>query len=224
RDSNSELPPLLSVLDALRRGPGARLTFISSGGAVYGLPERLAVDESHPTNPINSYGIMKLAGERHVLAYGAHHGFEARVLRVSNAYGPGQRVDRGQGVIASFLDGAISGRAKPLFGDGLVVRDFIHIDDLTAALVALTRTPQSPRVLNIGSGIGVSVRSVAALVEEVTGRKLNLLPQPARPVDVPRIVLDVSLLRQTIDHDTVDLANGIHLTWRAMRGSLQAAV
>ncbi len=224
RASSSELSPLLSLLDSLRRNSRPTLTFISSGGAVYGMPERLPVDEAHPTNPISSYGIIKLAGERHVLAYSRHYGFGVRVLRVSNVYGPGQRPDRGQGVVASFLNGVLTGVDCPLYGDGSVVRDFIHIDDLMAAIVDLLRTPQVPLLLNIGSGVGVSLKSLAAVVEEVTGSRLNLSPRPARPVDVPRIVLDVTLLRRTIDHDVVDLATGIGLTWRAMRGSFRAAV
>jgi UDP-glucose 4-epimerase len=224
RASSSELSPLLSLLDSLRHNSRPTLTFISSGGAVYGMPERLPVDEAHPTNPISSYGIIKLAGERHALAYSRHYGFGVRVLRVSNVYGPGQRPDRGQGVVASFLNGVLTGVDCPLYGDGSVVRDFIHIDDLMAAIVDLLRTPQVPLLLNIGSGVGVSLQSLAAVVEEVTGSRLNLSPRPARPVDVPRIVLDVTLLRRTIDHDVVDLATGIGLTWRAMRGSFRAAV
>lgn len=218
----SELPPLLRVLAALRRRPHVSLSFISSGGAVYGVPDRVPVDETHRTDPINSYGIMKLAAERHVLAYSRHYGFEGRILRVANVYGPGQRLDRGQGVVTSFLHGALKGGTNPLYGDGSVVRDYLHVDDLTAVIVALLRVRDVPPVLNIGSGVGTSLRQVVSVIEDVTGERLSLTRHPSRPVDVPRIVLDISLLRATVRHEPMDLAAGVGLTWHAMRGALQA--
>ena len=106
-DLFSRLSPLLSVLDCLRRNPGVGVTCLSSGGAVYGNPERTPVRESDPAHPVSPYGASCLAAEVYAQTYGRSYGLQVQIVRCSNVYGPGQALDRNQGAVASSSTGCL---------------------------------------------------------------------------------------------------------------------
>ena len=97
RDAELTLAPLRAVLKAMRERPGVRLLYVSSGGTVYGQPDRLPVDETAPTKPVGSYGSLHLRCEEEIERHRAEHGLAARILRCSTVYGEYQWPDRGQG-------------------------------------------------------------------------------------------------------------------------------
>ncbi|GAB6043772.1 NAD-dependent epimerase/dehydratase family protein [Endothiovibrio diazotrophicus] len=175
-----------------------RVVFISSGGAVYGVPERLPIDEMAPQWPISSYGAAKLAVERYLHVYHRQHGLDYRIARLGNPFGPFQRPGRGQGVVAALLDAALTGRPFPLLGDGAVVRDYLYVEDACAALARLGEYDGGERVFNVGSGEGRSLSGMIHAVEGATGRPLQLDRRPARPLDVPACVLDVRRARERL--------------------------
>lgn len=182
-------------LPALCRDAGVRrVVFVSSGGTVYGVPRRLPIPEDHPTDPTSAYGIHKLLLERH-LALGARRGGpDAIILRVANPYGPFQVPDRGQGLVATVLARRLAGRPVEIWGDGRAVRDYLHVDDLTDAMLRAARYDGEARILNIGSGTGRSALDVVAAVDRALGvRDAPVLHRPARNADVPSNVLDASL-------------------------------
>jgi UDP-glucose 4-epimerase len=211
-DAALALPPLLRVLEELRRRPGARLTFLSSGGTVYGNPETIPVPEDHPTEPQTSYGVMKLASEKYVLMYGRLYGIDVRILRCSNVYGEFQPADRGQGLVATALSRLNDGRTITIFGDGRNVRDFLYAPDLAGVMVQLAARPGGTRVLNVGSGGGIEIRELLAMLEACTGMAAKIDWQPDRGLDVRRIVLDVSALRRELDFVPTPLADGLAAT------------
>lgn len=215
-DVERTLPGFLEVLQVLRRHPGIRFTFLSSGGTVYGNPEVLPVGEEAPCDPTTSYGILKLAAEKYVGLYRMLYGIDGHVLRVSNAYGPLQLPGRGQGVVAAFLASARRGNPVHLYGDGTILRDYVHATDVASALVALSSLDELPGVCNVGSGIGRTVAEVLRLVEEVTGRPLLVEHFEDRPFDVRAIVLDTRRLANLIDWRPVGLAEGIIATWSVL--------
>ena len=189
-----------NVLGTLRlleawRGHRGRFVFVSSGGTVYGVPRSMPITEDHPTQPISSYGITKLAVEKYLELYRVLHGLDYHVLRLSNPFGERQRVETGQGAVTAFLYHAFRGEPVEIWGDGRVVRDYIYIGDIADALVRMLDYRGSRRVLNIGSGIGRDLNQIAAAIEAVTGRKLERRYLPGRGFDVPANVLDVSLAR-----------------------------
>jgi UDP-glucose 4-epimerase len=215
-DIELALPPLICVLEALRQRPGIGITFLSSGGTVYGNPRCLPVGEEHPTDPITSYGVMKLASEKYIRMYASLYGVSGRILRCSNVYGEGQPPDRGQGVIAAFLHRALTDRPIAIFGDGSVVRDYIYAGDLADLLVRLLRLGNQPELANVGSGVGTSLKQVVGLVEAVTGRAVRVEHKPGRAFDIGEIVLDISRLRALVPFDPLPLEAGIRRTWNAI--------
>lgn len=216
-DLTSALLPLLTALDVLRCRPGVGITFFSSGGTVYGNPDTLPVPESHPTRPLTSHGVTKVAAEHYLALYGDVYGVPSLVLRCGNVYGEGQPADRSQGLIAAALDCFRHGRPLTVFGDGLSMRDFIAIDDVVDVVLALAGRTEAPAVINLGSGQGTSVADALAVIETVTGERIELERQPARPGDVRHVVLDISLLRSVLpDFEPTPLTDGVATMWRAV--------
>jgi UDP-glucose 4-epimerase len=213
-DLTSAVLPLLTTLEVLRRHPGVGITFFSSGGTVYGNPQTLPVPESHPTQPLTSHGVTKVAAEQYLSLYADVYGVPPLVLRCGNVYGEGQPADRSQGLIAAALECTRRDRPLTVYGDGSPVRDFVAIDDVVEVVAGLLGRQDVPRVINVGSGRGTSVANVLALVEAVTGRSLQLEWQPARPGDVRRVVLDITRLLSALpDFAPTPLADGVAKTW-----------
>jgi UDP-glucose 4-epimerase len=217
------LPGLIAVLEGLRSRPGARLTFFSSGGTVYGNPAKLPVQEAAPTDPITPYGIMKLAAEKYISMYDDLHGIPTCALRISNAYGPLQPTERGQGVVAAFLAAARAHNPVRIFGDGSIVRDYVYIKDVAEAVVDLSRLSSVPRVVNVGTGRGHSINDVLDLVQTVTGTTLSVERIPQRKLDVQGVVLDVALLSTLLDWSPCSLEQGLVSTWETIVEAPEAA-
>lgn len=188
--------PVLRFLEALRSGGAPRIVFASSGGAVYGAGEHRPIGEDAPTAPTGAYGVNKLLVEAHLLLRRRRDDFDVRILRVANPFGERQLSRLGQGVVAAFVEAAARGRPLTIMGDGSVVRDYVYVGDVARAFV-LAGDVEDPgrRIFNIGGGHGRSVAEVADAVEAIAGRPLVREWVPARPVDVPVAVLDVSRAR-----------------------------
>jgi UDP-glucose 4-epimerase len=208
------LPPFVQLLESLRRRPGPRLTFFSSGGTVYGEPATIPVSEDTPCHPITSYGVTKLCAENYIDMYRHLYGIQANILRVANAYGSRQRAERGQGAIGAFLNAVRCGEPIRIFGDGSVVRDYVYVGDIARATVALSRTGSVPRVVNVGTGTGHSLREVLEVVRSATGINPVVSFGLPRAFDVHAIVLDVSRLASLVDWHPATLEEGVALVWQ----------
>ena len=208
------LQPLLELLDQLSGSPNRRLTFLSSGGTVYGRTEVFPTPEDAPTAPLSAYGITRLTAERFVLRHGALHAVPVRILRVANVYGPGQTGARGQGIIGTTLEHCLSGEPVTVYGDGRTSRDFIHVEDVGYATASLVNLNIGPEIVNIGSGTDASVAEIHKLTQEITSRPLAVRREPGRDFDVPRVQLDIRVLQSLIDFRPRDLREGITSTWR----------
>jgi UDP-glucose 4-epimerase len=172
------------------------------------------VSESSLCHPITSYGVVKLAAEKYIGMYATLYGVPARIVRVSNAYGPLQPSGRSQGIIGAFLAAARDGSSVKVFGDGTIVRDYIHVDDVARAMVELAQRSDGPSVVNVGSGVGHSILEVLAIVGQVTGIRMTVDHLPDRGFDVRQIVLDTSVLSNLISWAPVRLPEGIQQTWQ----------
>jgi UDP-glucose 4-epimerase len=208
-------------LFALCREAGVRkVVFVSSGGTVYGVPRSLPVAESHPTDPISSYGIHKLAVEKYLHLAHHLHGLDYCILRPANLYGPRQRLDIAQGAVAVFLDRALRGEPIQIWGDGSVVRDYVYVGDAVDAILRAARFRGEPRVFNIGSGTGVSLSELVAEIEKLLGRAVKVEHAAARAVDVPANVLDATLARHHLGWSaTTSLGEGLRRTCEWLRSA-----
>ena len=194
-DITGNLVATVRLLEMMRAAGLKKLVYLSSGGTVYGIPETDPVVETHPLRPISSYGIVKVAIENYLHMEHHLHGLQHVVLRASNPYGPRQGHTGIQGIIGTHLWRIARGEQVEVWGDGSVVRDFIHVRDLAELCV---RAVQSDAVgcYNAGSGEGASVRQIVASIDRTVqaggGAPVRPIYKPGRSFDVPRVVLDIT--------------------------------
>lgn len=216
-DVRSNLVDTLQLLESCVEAGVRKVVFASSGGTVYGVPEEVPIKEEHPTHPISSYGIVKLAIEKYLHLFHHLHGLDYTALRVSNPYGPYQNPVGQQGAISVFLNHMYEGTPVTIWGDGSVVRDYLYVADVAAALELVARETRL-KVFNIGSGTGVSLKELLYLMAEVVGEQPEVEYVSGRPLDVPASVLDVRRAGEELGWTPrIDLAEGITRTWEWIR-------
>jgi UDP-glucose 4-epimerase len=218
-DVSSNLLGSVGLLELAVKKKIGNFLFASSGGTVYGAPSALPVAETAATEPLCSYAITKLAIEKYLRLFYKIHGLPCTSLRFSNPYGPYQRVDRSQGVVAVFCHNALRGHPLQVWGDGGVVRDFVFVQDVTRAMVQALKTPGTGDVFNIGSGQGTSVNDLIHALEDLLGQKLAVNYTPGRTFDVPGIYLDISKAGRLLDwKPELSLRQGLDktLAWMKM--------
>jgi UDP-glucose 4-epimerase len=221
-DLRHSVIPTLALLDICRKANVKRVVFISSGGTVYGAAKEVPTPETAATDPITTYGIVKLTIEKFLGLYEHLHGLSFRVLRVANPFGAFQLPAKGQGLIAMLLSRAINGLSTQIWGDGAVVRDYVFVDDVVDALQAAAVDTSAARIFNIGSGQGRSVRDVIAAVEAELGAPVPIEWSPGRPIDVPVSILSIERARHILGWTPkTEFAEGLRQTvewWRARGG------
>lgn len=187
-----------------------KVIFVSSGGTVYGVPAQIPIPETHPADPICSYGITKLAIEKYLGLFKQLHSLDYTVLRIANPFGERQRTHASQGAVAVFLGKVLRGELIEIWGDGSVVRDYIHIADVVDALLAALDRTGSEHVFNIGSGRGHSLNEVLDSIEKVTGRPALRRYMPGRAFDVPASVLCIKRAKHSLGWSPqVDFEQGL---------------
>ena len=212
-DIAANLIPSVRLFEQMVRLNVPRVVFLSSGGTVYGNPERVPVSVEHPVGPRCSYGVVKLATEHYLSMFHELYGLTPIILRASNPYGPRQGHLGVQGAIATFLDRLSKGEPIQVWGDEQVIRDYLYVTDL-ARLCVIAGESTRDGTYNAGSGIGCSLTAVLKAVEEVTGRQAEVHFGTSRSLDVDRIVLDISATESTFQwRPEVDLREGIALHW-----------
>jgi UDP-glucose 4-epimerase len=218
-DVRANLLPSLALLQACLRHRVRRIVFVSSGGTIYGRANRFPIPEDHPLEPLNAYGIHKMAVEKHLQLAQFLHGLEVVVLRPSVAYGPRQSPFARQGAPAVFLQAVASGQPLTVWGDGGISRDYAYVSDLVEALVRSALVADAaPGVYNIGGPEEISLLALIAAVERTVGRAAVVRYEPARPFDAPRIVLDTRRARDVLGWQPfVRLDDGLARTWDWMR-------
>lgn len=192
-----------------------RILYVSSGGTVYGIPETIPITEDHPTNPICSYGITKLAIEKYTAMFADMFGISYCVLRPSNVYGPGQQLHVGQGVIGVLTSRVLNHQPLEIWGTGSNLRDYLFIDDLIRALIELVSYGGPVRVFNVSSGLGHSVLDIVSILQKQLGSLPQVIHNPERGFDAPINILDSSRVKGEIGwQPTVALEDGVMSTVR----------
>jgi len=176
-----------SVVEACRAAGVRRLVFASSA-AVYGQPDSLPIREDAALRPVSSYGWSKLAGEQLVIRGAEAGGPSYAVLRFANVYGPGQEAKDEPGVISRWLDSIIRGKPLAVRSVGRPSRDFIYVQDVTTAIVAVA-AGDATGCYNIASGRETSLAHLLQLVSELAGVDVAWHEHAAPAGDVDRSVL-----------------------------------
>jgi UDP-glucose 4-epimerase len=189
----------VSVMEAMRDVGVKRVVLISSG-AVYGDQPEQPMREDAVPNPRSPYAVSKLAAEFYVRTIGSLWGIETVALRVFNAYGPGQPIPAAHPpVVPHFLRQAVRGGTLVIHGRGDQTRDFVYLDDVVEAMVAVATVPTiDRRVINVGSGIPTTIRALAQQVLEVVGSKAEWLYKETQAAGTDSMCADLTLATQKL--------------------------
>ncbi len=217
----SNLVPLLGLLHALQASPHCHLIYVSSGGTLYGDVDHPA-EESLAPHPRSYYAAGKASAEHFVEAYCQQYAGRATILRPSNVYGPGQTLHGGFGVVPAAMTCLRDGKPMLLWGDGNSLRDYLYIDDFVSACSKALQVPPNAgmRAYNICSGEGTSLNDLLAEIELIAGRRLLRDRRAARSVDLHRVLLDSTSIRQDLQWaPATALREGLSKTWRWFLGA-----
>ena len=214
----AETAALAKIVDALPTNQCTRFVFLSSGGTVYGESQREAHREQDRTAPTGFYGASKLACEALLFASAARGQLAPVVLRLSNCYGPGQRANRGQGVVAAFGAALLAGTPIEIWGTGQAIRDFVYVDDAVEAIVLAIKYRGGERIFNIGSAVGVSVYQLLDTLSAVIVAKAQVRYVGADAGIVHSNVLDIELAKSALGWSPkTGLEEGLRNTLRWLR-------
>jgi UDP-glucose 4-epimerase len=208
----------LWILEAVRKSnPGVKIVYAGTR-QIYGKPQRLPADETHPLQPTDVNGINKISGELYHLVYHSVYGTRASSLRLTNTYGPRQLIRHSrQGFIGWFVKKVVLGEEIEIFGDGLQRRDFDYVDDVVDAFLrAGASDAVDGEVFNLGGGEPVSLVDLVKLMIEIAGRgsyRLVPFPPERKRIDIGDFYSDSGKLRRTLGwKPSVSLRDGLTRT------------
>ncbi|NWF37916.1 NAD-dependent epimerase/dehydratase family protein [Mariprofundus sp. NF] len=217
-DVESNLINTLHLLEQMRKKNISRILYLSSGGTVYGNPEHSPVSESCLLNPISSYGVVKVAIENYLHMYKHLYGLQPVILRPSNPYGPRQGGAGLQGLIGTLLTCILHDEGIEIWGDGSIVRDYIHVSDL-ARLCVMALESESCGLFNAGSGMGCSINEMITLIQSLVNEQLQVQYREGRAFDVEEIVLDIRRAENRFNwKPEISLGDGIRGQMNWLRG------
>lgn len=194
-----------------------KVLFASSGGTVYGVPDSLPVGEDHPLRPIVSYGLTKLVIERYAELFRRQYGLRTISLRIGNPYGP-RHYDQQQGVIPVFIRRMQHDQPVEIWGDGSVVRDYVHVDDVSRAFIAAAAYDGDDAVFNIAAGEGHSLREILERLGRLAGVPPRVEFRAARGFDIPALVLDTRRAQTLLGwKPLINFDDGLAATWQSLK-------
>jgi UDP-glucose 4-epimerase len=215
-DARVNVVGTLGLVHASYEAGVRKFILASTGGAIYGDPDVVPCDESHPVQPLSPYGASKVADEVYLATYNRVYGMEYTILRYANIYGPRQHpyTEEGQ-VVALFARLMLEGRQPTIFGDGEQGRDFVYVGDVVDANVRAL-DGGSGRTYNVGTGSLLTVNDLYRRLAAITGYPEPPKYAPARPGEVFRIALDASRLRTELGWEpktTLDTGLAATVDW-----------
>jgi UDP-glucose 4-epimerase len=212
-DIQENLLPTIRLVESMKACGVPRLIFPSSGGTVYGDAKYLPINERHPTQPLVSYGVTKLAIEKYLAIYRSESGIQSVCLRISNPYGPGFKIGSPQGAVGAFLLKAIKEQPIDIWGTGEIRRDYLYIEDLIDALVSSMSYRGNEPALNVSTGIGTSLLELTQSIQTILNKNIKINYHNNRSFDVQTNILDNTLARSELNWSpTRSMSMGIHAT------------
>ncbi len=189
----------VNLLEAARRAGVSKVVFASSGGSIYGSPDRLPVTEDTKLAPESPYAASKAACELFFETFAALYGLAWTSLAFSNVYGPRQDHEGEAGVVALFASALLAGRTPTIFGDGTSTRDYVYVGDVADAFVrCVGATHGDGRRFNIGTGRQTSVAQLYAKLAAIVGARQEPAFAPARLGEVRASAVDPSAAAEVL--------------------------
>ena len=213
QSARAEYLEVSATLDAVRQiSPSIHGAFMSSGGTVYGDSER-SHREDELLVPDSPYASLKVALENLFI----ENLESSTILRVANAYGPGQGGQNAQGVLAHWLPAIFRNEPVSIFGNPHAARDYVYVDDIAQAVVqavTVTQRESGKNTFNIGSGHATSLETLLSIVRDVTGRDIEVSYQAGRDFDLSTACLDITAITDRTDwRPQTDVTTGIGAMW-----------
>ena len=193
----------LFILEACRKNnPSVKITFASTR-QIYGMPDYLPVDESHPLHPIDLNGVNKMAGEWYHLLYYKVYGIETCVLRLTNTYGPSMRIrDARQTFLGWWIRQVIEGKEIQVYGDGLQLRDLNYVDDVVEALLISAASDETNgQVFNLGCSEYINLKDLAELIISINRKgtyRVVPFPPERKVIDIGDYYSDYKKIRNML--------------------------
>lgn len=216
-DVLSNLLPTIRLVELCLTSGIKKIVYASSGGTVYGEPKVTPIPETHPLMPTSAYGQSKLNIENYLNFYARTSAIDISILRISNPFGPGQKLFGVQGIIAVTMGCILYNRVLNIYDEGKAIRDYIYIDDVTQALLTAGNTSGSA-IVNISSGQGHSVMDIVHALENISGMEIQKKYVAARPGDVSVNILSNDYAFEVYGwKPKVTFEQGLKMTWEKVK-------
>jgi nucleoside-diphosphate-sugar epimerase len=205
------------MLDIVKDSTRLRKFVFASSSSVYGDAGSLPLREDARPQPLSPYGATKLAAEHLCTLYRTNYNLPVTSLRIFSVYGPRQRPDM---AFNRFIRAILTGRPITVYGDGEQTRDFTYIDDIVTATMraGLTFTPESCKVMNIGSGKRTPLNRVFAHLADITGRKPTIQYRSTEKGDMRDTQADITLAGSILGYNPrFDLYDGLRREYEWFR-------
>jgi UDP-glucose 4-epimerase len=183
---------------------------LASTNAVTGDVGRATINEQIPLRPLTPYGATKAAGEMLLGSYAACYGMTGSALRFSNVYGPGMAEK--DSFVPRLMRAARDGTGVQVFGDGTQVRDLVHVDDIVAGIFTALRSGFTGPLI-LGAGESVTVNEIVDAARSVTGKEIPVQNIPAKPGEMPAVIVDISAAKALGYSPAHDLKSGLATVW-----------
>ena len=211
-DADVNIRGSINLLELCVKHGVKKILFSSTGGAIYGSPEKLPAKETCIPRPESPYGTSKLCVEQYIMLYARIHKLNYTILRYPNVYGPRQS-PHGEAGVCSILTGLmLNGKSPVLYGHGEAFRDYVHVSDIAHANV-LALTKGSNETLNLGSATAVTVKELFTILKKLTGFKGKAQLKALRPGEVKGIYISGGNAAAVLGWSpSISLAEGLEQT------------
>ncbi len=197
-DAQNNILGPINLTQAATKAKIKKIVFSSSGGAVYGDPERIPCSEESRIRPLSPYGISKRSYELYLAAFARLNSFDYTILRYSNVYGPRQDPKGEAGVVSIFTDLVLSNQTPYINGDGKQTRDFVYVKDVARAnLKALGKKTKS-KIFNIGTGQQTSISELFQTIKKILRSSIKAKYKKEIPGEVRDTYLDINQAKKEL--------------------------
>lgn len=218
-DAQTNILSVIRIADAARKTGVRKIVHTTSGGAIYGEPENLPVDESVPVDPYSPYAASKYAGEVYLNTFRHLYGLECSHIAPANVYGPRQDPHGEAGVVAIFAQNLLDGKPTKVFGEGENTRDYVYVGDVVRAFYLAAGQLGGGLRFNVGTSVETTDRELHTLVAQAAGAVDAPEYAPARLGDLPRSALSYDRAREVLGwQPQVPIAEGVARTVDYFRG------
>ncbi|MBL4650106.1 MAG: NAD-dependent epimerase/dehydratase family protein [Aureispira sp.] len=213
-DAQTNIIGSIQLLEAAVKAKVKKVIFVSTGGALYGVPQYTPIDEEHPISPISAYGISKTSFERYLHFFYQNKGLDYTIFRIANAYGTRQNLTKNQGVIGIWLQKIKEDQAIEIWGDGTVVRDYVYVTDVAQIIAKGMDYQGTKKIFNVGSGLGYSLNEILTVCKKVSQKNPTVTYLDGRSFDVPVNVLSIQKAAEELDwQPNISIEKGVQATW-----------